>query len=178
MSRTVSKVRAATAISAAALMSSIAFAPTAGAQSVENPFGDLTGSLGGPVPCDIDPGQVAADTPGPFPNRPEVGWTAGAHNDLGSNVGYLFLETEGGTGSSPTKVLLYHHCTLTGTQTSDRSARRILGSSSPFHVAVGEWHAPPEGQPNAAATFDYTVYVWNPIANDMTGVALPPGLKF
>lgn len=177
MSSTGSKVRAATAVSAAALMSTIALAPAAGAQSVEDPFGDITGSLGGPVPCDIDPAQVAADTPGPFPDRPEVGWTVGEHNDLGSNVGYLFLETEGGTGSSPTKVLLYHHCELTGTQTSDKSARRVLGSSSQFHVSVGEWHAPPEGEPNAAATFDYTVYVWNPVANDMTGIDVPFGIK-
>ena len=177
MSRTVSKVRAATAVSAAALMSTIAFAPAAGAQSVEDPFGDITGSLGGPVPCDIDPAQVAADTPGPFPDNPQVGWTVGEHNDLGSNVGYLFLETEGGTGSSPTKVLLYHHCTLTGTQTGDHNVRRVLGSSSPFHVSVGEMQPLPEDQPAAAATFNYTVYVWNPAANDITGIDVPFGLK-
>ena len=176
MSNRVSKVRAATAITGAALMSTIAFAPAAGAQSVEDPFGDITGSLGGPVPCDIDPEQVAADTPGPIPDLPDVGWTVGAHNDLGSNVGYLFLETEGGTGSSPTKVLLYHHCELTGTQPAG-DARKVLGSESPFHVSVGEWHAPPEGEPNAAATFDYTVYVWNPVANDMTGIDVPFGIK-
>ncbi|HJE92226.1 MAG TPA: hypothetical protein K8V11_14595 [Dietzia timorensis] len=177
MSRTVSKVRAATAVSAAALLSTIAFAPAAGAQSVEDPFGDITGSLGGPVPCDIDPAQVAADTPGPLPDDPDAKWTVGEHNDLGSNVGYLFLETEGGTGSSPTKVLLYHHCELTGTQTGDNNVRRVLGSSSQFHVSVGTMREPAEDESNAETGFDYTVYVWNPVANGMTGIDVPFGLE-
>lgn len=166
---TASKARTVTALAAASLLATAAVAPVASAAP------DLTGSLGGPIACDIDPAKVAEETPGPFPDRPEVGWTVGAHNDLGSNVGYLFLETDHGTGSSPTKVLIYHNCELTPTQPTSTSAQ-VLGSESPMHVSVGEMKLD-DGQATADATFDYTLYVWNPLAGDVVPVPLPAGVK-
>ena len=135
-----------------------------------------TDSLGGPpAGCEVDVEQVAEETPGPFDG---VGWTVGEHGNLCGNLGYLFLETEGGTVSSPTKVLLYHHCEQVATQPCD-TPRVLLGGHSDFHVALRIQQPPAEGEANADAGYLTTVYVWNPLAGDGDATPigpLPPGI--
>ncbi|GLB64809.1 hypothetical protein NCCP2495_26890 [Dietzia sp. NCCP-2495] len=158
MSRT---VRTLTATACAAGLVA-AVAPTANAIN--------TDSLGGPpAGCEVDVEQVAEETPGPFP---DTGWTVGEHGNLCGNLGYLFLETEGGTLTSPTKVLLYHHGEQLATQPGD-TPRVLLGGHSDFHVALRIQQPPAEDEPNAEATYATTVYVWNPFAGD--GDASPIG---
>lgn len=135
-----------------------------------------TDSLGGPpAGCEVDVEQVAEETPGPFDG---VGWTVGEHGNLCGNLGYLFLETEGGTVSSPTKVLLYHHGEQVATQPGD-TPRVLLGGHSDFHVALRIQQPPAEGEANAEAGYLTTVYVWNPLAGDGDATPigpLPPGI--
>ena len=129
-----------------------------------------TDSLGGPpADCAVDVAKVADETPGPFD---DVGWTVGEHGNLCGNLGYLFLETEGGTVTSPTKVLLYHRGEQVATQPAGE-VRTLLGGHSDFHVALRIQQPPAEGEPNAAATYLTTVYVWNPFAGN--GDASPIG---
>ena len=145
-----------------------AAAPVAGAVN--------TDSLGGPpAGCEVDVNRVAEETPGPFEG---VGWTVGQHANLCGNLGYLFLETEGGTVSSPTKVLLFHHGEQVATQPGD-TPRVLLGGTSDFHVALRIQQDPGPGRPNAETEYLTTVYVWNPFAGegDATPIGpLPPGI--
>ncbi|KAA0918506.1 hypothetical protein [Dietzia sp. ANT_WB102] len=125
--------------------------------------------MGPPAGCGVDVQRVAEQTPGPFPG---VGWTVGKSANLCGNLGFLFLETRGGTGSSPTKVLLYHHGAQVATQPGS-TPRVLLGQHSDFHVELRIQQEPPAGEPNANATYLSTVYVWNPFAGE--GDATPIG---
>lgn len=164
MSRTTRTLTAAAC--AAGLLATIA--PTAGAVN--------TDSLGGPpADCSVDVAAVAAETPGPFEG---VGWTVGEHENLCGNLGFLFLETERGTVSSPTKVVLYHRGEQVATQPGD-TPRVLLGGHSDFHVALRIQQQPAEDEANADATYLTTVYVWNPFAGggDATPIGpLPAGV--
>lgn len=173
--RSITTAGAAT-VAAATLLASVTLAPAASAQPGDDVFGNLTGSLGGPVPCDIDLQQIADSTPHPLEGSH---WKVGDHNDLGSNLGYLFLKTASGTASSPTTVFLFHHCAKTPTQppAEDNQTQQILGSSSPFHVSLGVMHSELSGGTTATAPHLYTVYVWNPLAGDVIPIDLPEGVQ-
>lgn len=140
--------------------------------------GVSTDSLGGPpLDCSVDTQRIANETPGPFEGVP---WTVGAHGNLCGELGYLFLETERGTASSPTKVLLFHRGQPVVTQPRD-DVRVLLGGQSPFHVSLKFQQPLPEDTPSAGATYLTTVYVWNPFAGngDATPVGpLLPGMDF
>lgn len=164
MSRT-ARTLSATAIAAGLIA---ATAPAASAVNTDS----LTGP---PADCEVDVQQVAEETPGPFPG---VGWDVGETGNLCGNLGFLFLETERGTASSPTKVLLYHHGEQVATQPGD-TPRVLLGAQSDYHVELRIQQEPPAGVPNAEAEYLSTVYVWNPFAGegDATPVGpLPPGI--
>lgn len=157
--------RSTKSLSAAALAVGLAVAVTPAANAVN------TDSLGGPpADCEVDVARVAEETPGPFEN---VGWVVGQHANLCGNLGYLFLETEGGTVSSPTKVLLYHHGEQVATQPGD-TPRVLLGGTSDFHVALRIQQPPAGGEANADAGYLTTVYVWNPFAGDGDATPLGP----
>lgn len=130
-----------------------------------------------PADCDVDTQRFADETPGPFPG---VGWTVGANGNLCGELGYLFLETDGGTGSSPTKVLLFHRGHPVPTQPAD-DVRVLLGGHSNNHVSLKFQQPLPEDTPIADTSYLTTVYVWNPFAGpgDATPVGpLPPGMDF
>lgn len=130
-----------------------------------------------PGDCEVDTQKIADETPGPFE---DVGWTVGANDNLCGELGYLFLETEGGTGSSPTKVLLFHRGETVATQPRD-DVRVLLGGTSDFHVSLKFAQPLPEDQPNVNRDYATTVYVWNPFAGegDASPVGpLPPGIDF
>lgn len=151
-------------LTAAALAAGLmaAMAPAANAVNTDS-------LMGPPADCEVDVQQVADSTPGPFE---DVGWRVGEHANLCGNLGYLFLETDGGTGSSPTKVLLYHHGERVATQPGD-TPRVLLGGHSDFHVALRIQQPPADDEANADADFLTTVYVWNPFAGN--GDAMPIG---
>ena len=135
-----------------------------------------TDSLTPPPPdCSVDVQRIASETPGPFPG---VGWDVGAHANLCGDLGFLFLETAGGTVSSPTRVVLFHRGERVATQPGN-TPRVLLGQHSNFHVELRIQQEPAPGQPNAAATYNSTVYVWNPFAGtgDATPIPLPPGFR-
>lgn len=128
-----------------------------------------------PANCSVDVQRIASETPGPFLG---VGWVVGAHANLCGDLGFLFLETEGGTVSSPTRVILFHRGERVATQPGE-TPRVLLGQHSNFHVELRVQQEPAPGQPNAAASYNSTVYVWNPFAGigDATPVPLPPGFR-
>lgn len=157
-------------LSAAALAAGLmaAMAPAANAVNTDS-------LMGPPAGCEVDVQQVADTTPGPFEG---VDWVVGEHANLCGNLGYLFLETEDGTGSSPTKVLLYHHGEQVATQPGD-TPRVLLGGHSDFHVALRIQQPPANDEANADANFLTTVYAWNPFAGggDATPIGpLPAGI--
>lgn len=166
MSRSI-RTLSATAVAAGLLA---AMAPAANAIN--------TDSLGGPpADCNVDVEAVATATPGPFE---DVGWTVGEHSNLCGNLGYLVLETEGGTVTSPTKVLLYHHGKQVATQPAD-DTRVLVGGHSDFHVALRFQQPPADDEANADAGYLTTVYVWNPFAGDGDATPigpLPAGITF
>lgn len=125
--------------------------------------------MGPPAGCGVDVHKVAEQTPGPFPG---VDWAVGHSANLCGNLGFIFLETQGGTVSSPTKVLLYHRGEPVTTQPGN-TPRVLLGKHSDFHVELRIQQEPPAGEPNANATYLSTVYVWNPFAG--AGDATPIG---
>lgn len=137
-----------------------------------------TDSLGGlPADCEVDVANVAEETPGPFDDE---GWTVGEHSNLCGNLGFLVLETEGGTVTSPTKVLLYHHGKQVATQPADEG-RVLVGGHSDFHVALRFQQPPADDEANADAGYLTTVYVWNPFAGDGDATPigpLPAGITF
>lgn len=122
-----------------------------------------------PRDCAVDVQRVATETPGPFPG---VGWSVGQNGNLCGELGYLFLETAGGTVSSPTKVVLFHRGLQVATQPGS-TPRVLLGQHSDLHVELRIQQEPAAGQPNAAAEYLSTVYVWNPFAG--AGDATPVG---
>lgn len=128
-----------------------------------------------PAGCSVDVQRIAAQTPGPFPG---VGWTVGQSGNLCGELGYLFLETAGGTVSSPTRVVLFHRGEQVATQPGT-TPRVLLGQHSDFHVELRVQQEPVAGQPNAEAVYASTIYVWNPFAGagDATPIGpLPPGM--
>lgn len=124
-----------------------------------------------PADCAIDAEAIAAETPHPIESAE---WSVGEQGNVCGNLGYLFLETKGGTASSPTQVVLFHRGEQTATQPAGDS-RVLLGGESDFHVELRVQQEPEEGDANAEATYASTVYVWNPVAADATAVPLPAG---
>ncbi|WP_182346751.1 hypothetical protein [Tomitella gaofuii] len=132
-----------------------------------------TDSLGPPpAGCAVDADRVAQDTPPPEGMPTFEGWVV---TDLAApcgNLGYIVLDTKGGTGSSPSAVLLYHRGTPTATQPEPGLPAEVTGSSG-FHVVLQQWTAPPPGVPNADAPSRSTLFVWNPFAGDVAPIPLP-----
>ena len=124
-----------------------------------------------PADCAIDAEAIADETPHPIEG---VEWAVGEQGNVCGNLGYLFLETEGGTAGSPTQVVLFHRGEQTATQPAGDS-RVLLGGESDFHVELRVQQEPEEGDANAEATYASTFYVWNPFAADATAVPLPAG---
>lgn len=151
---------------AAGLALSVAAAPAAGAAP-------STDSLGPPpAGCSVDAEQVAQDTPAPE-NMPDFpGWTVTDQSDPCGNLGYIVLDTEGGTVSSPSTVLLYHRGAPVVTQPEAGPPAEVTGGSD-FHVVVEQWTAPPPGGANADAPSHSTVFVWNPFTSDVAPLRLP-----
>ena len=133
-----------------------------------------TDSLSPPPPCSVDVQRIAAETSGPFPG---VGWSVGQQGNLCGELGFLFLETAGGTGSSPTRVVLFHRGSPVHTQPGN-TPRVLLGSHGDFHVELRIQQPPPNDLPNAFAPYESTVFVWNPFAGagDATRIDMPPGM--
>lgn len=157
-----------TATAAAALAAGLA-APTAHAQP-------NTDSLAPPVQCDIDVDALAADHPVPEEWQDwHPGWVAGPSGNLGGDLGYLILDTAGGTGSSPSDVILFHRCEPTATQPAGHT-RAVAGAATNFSVSIGRQRAE-ESAANAELPVDYTMWVWNPLTGDAQGIPLPPGMK-
>lgn len=157
-------------LSAAALAAGLfaAGVPAAGAVNTDS-------LMPAPPNCSVDVERIADQTPGPFPG---VGWVVGQQGNLCGELGYLFLETDGGTTSSPTRVVLFHRGEQVVTQPG-QTPRVLLGQHSDFHVELRIQQEPAAGQPNADATYLSTVYVWNPFAGagDATPIGpLPPGM--
>ncbi len=124
--------------------------------------------------CSVDVDRLADQTPAPA-NHP--GWSAEQTANVCGNLGYVFLETKGGTGSSPTKVVLFHRGEPVATQPA-ANARVLLGGTSDFHVALRVQQPPAAGEPNAAAGYLTTVYAWNPFIADASPIGpLPAGIN-
>lgn len=159
--------RIATATAAAALGLSVGLAPAAHAAP-------STDSLGpAPAGCAVDTEKLAKEAPKPSAEHP--GWTVAEHVNECGNLGYVLLETTGGTVSSPSSVILLHRGKPVATQPA-HDVRIKVGSHSDFHVELGFQQRPAEGQANADARYQNTAYVWNPLTSDVNAVGpLPEG---
>lgn len=152
-------------LTAAAAAAALALGPAAVAAGAA-PSSD---SLGPPPPgCEVDLDALAAETPPPdFP-----GWQVTDSSDLCGNLGFAVLDTAGGTGSSPTAVVLMHRGEPVPTQPGGEQPAQVLDASD-FHVIVETRGAPDPDDANAEAPTTATMYLWNPFDSDVVPIRLP-----
>ena len=122
-------------------------------------------------PCDpatVPVAENAASIAQPFPDR---GWTVYSSSNLCGTLGYAELATQGGTGSSPTQLLLYNYGEFLGTGISCNALGQVIGSTDQS-VSV-EYRWPEPGDSNADMSGRANVmFQWNGSSVDMVG-ALP-----
>ena len=146
--------------------------PVDGATGEESPAEDDAEAPG--AECGLDAETLAEETPAPenfegdFP-----GWVVENVASPCGNLGAVELSTEGGTGSSPTKVVLVNAGNPTKTQPEGHTS---LGQQFfDFAAVVNEKQAPEGDDPNAEAPQTQSIYVWNPLAGDVVGAPIPAG---
>lgn len=155
-----------TLAAAAAVGLSAALAPAANAAP-------STDSLGPPpADCEVDTAALAEETPAPEGMDDFPGWTVGDTSDPCGNLGYVVLDTEGGTGSSPNTIVLFHRGETVPTQPEGTEPAEVTGHSD-FHVVVETHGEPADGVSNAEAPTTSTAYVWNPLESDVVPVDVP-----
>lgn len=149
-------------------------APAEGAPTDEAPAEGEDPAAPG-AECGLDAEAIASETPAPEDFEGDFpGWAVENVASPCGNLGAVELSTEGGTGSSPTKVVLVNAGTPTKTQPEGNTT--TLGQQF-FDVAavVNEQQAPVGDDPNAEAPQTQSIYVWNPLAGDVVGAPIPAG---
>jgi hypothetical protein len=132
------------------------------------------GPAGSPPACGVDPAAAAitdaiGGVPPAFDGFP--GWTYGgvSNFDPCAPLSYARLDTEGGTGSSPAQVMLFHEGEYAGTATECALPFTTVTGTSTDSVTV-EYRWPLPGEPNAAPSGVATViYRWAGDAVQMDG---------
>lgn len=113
------------------------------------------------VPLATDAASIAQ----PFPDRSWSVWQSG---NLCGPLGYAELATEGGTGSSPTQLLLYNEGRFLGTGIKCNALGQVTGST-PDSVSV-QYRWPVGDDSNANMSGRATVtFQWNGSSVDMIG---------
>lgn len=125
--------------------------------------------------CGLDAEAIADETPAPADFEGEFpGWTVENVANPCGNLGAVELSTEGGTGSSPTKVVLVNAGTPTKTQ-PEGDATTLGQQFFDYAAIVNTAQAPAGDDANAEAPQSQSIYVWNPLAGDVISAPIPAG---
>lgn len=125
--------------------------------------------------CGLDAEAIAEETPAPADFEGEFpGWVVENVASPCGNLGAVELSTDGGTGSSPTKVVLVNAGTPTKTQPEGDTT--TLGQQFfDYAAVVNTAQAPAADDPNTEAPQSQSIYVWNPLAGDVISAPIPAG---
>jgi hypothetical protein len=117
--------------------------------------------------CGVDPEASAitdnVDAVPPAEQAPGIPWTyVGESNyDRCADLSYAIVDVEGGTGSSPRHVMLFHRGAYIGTATECAFGFTSVTATTGNSVTV-EFRWPREGDPNAAPSGSAsTTFSWN-----------------
>ncbi|WP_010540498.1 LppP/LprE family lipoprotein [Dietzia alimentaria] len=113
------------------------------------------------VPVATDAAGIAA----PFPDRAWSVWQTG---NLCGPLGYAELETAGGTGSSPTQLLLYNEGEFLGTGIRCNALGQVTDSTSDSVTVQYRWPIGSDSNANMRGRTDVT-FQWNGSSVDMIG---------
>lgn len=153
-------------------------APAEDAPNEDAPADDAPAEDDAPNPgaeCGLDAEAIADETPAPADFEGDFpGWTVENVANPCGNLGAVELTAEGGTGSSPTKVVLVNAGTPTKTQPEGDTT--TLGQQFFDYAAiVNTAQAPADDDANADAPQSQSIYVWNPLAGDVISAPIPAG---
>lgn len=141
-------------------------APTTGSPTTE-PSPEPT-----PVECSPESVPVAADAAAIAPPFADRSWAVWSTGNLCGTLGYAELVTKGGTGSSPTQLLLYNEGRFLGTGIKCNALGQVT-SSNYDSVTVGyRWPVGDDSNANMTGRASVT-FRWNGSSVDMLG-ELPP----
>ena len=124
-----------------------------------------------PPPCSPESVPVTADTAKIAPPFPGRGWVVWRTGNLCGTLGYAELATEGGTGSSPTQLLLYNNGQFLGTGITCNALGQVSGSTADSVTVGYRWPIGDDSNSNMRGRATVT-YQWNGSSVDMIG-ALP-----
>lgn len=121
-----------------------------------------------PPPCSPESVPVTADAAKIAPPFPGRGWTVWQTGNLCGTLGYAELATEGGTGSSPTQLLLYNNGQFLGTGITCNALGQVSGSTADSVTVGYRWPIGDDGNSNMRGRATVT-YQWNGSSVDMIG---------
>lgn len=121
-----------------------------------------------PPPCSPESVPVTADAATIAPPLPGVGWTVWQTGNLCGSLGYAELATAGGTGSSPTQLLLYNNGEFLGTGIRCNALGEVSGSTADSVTVGYRWPIGDDSNANMRGRATVT-YQWNGSSVDMIG---------
>lgn len=123
-----------------------------------------------PTPTECSPSAVpvANDAAGIAPPFPDRSWTVWQTGNLCSPLGYAELATAGGTGSSPTQLLLYNEGEFLGTGIRCNALGQVIGSTADSVTVQYRWPVGNDSNANMSGRADVT-FQWNGSSVDMIG---------
>lgn len=125
-----------------------------------------------PVVCSPDSVPVTADAAGITPPLPGASWTVWQTSNLCGTLGYAELATAGGTGSSPTQLLLYNEGRFLGTGIRCNALGQVTSSNASSVTVQYRWPQGDDSNANMTGR-ELVTYQWNGSSVDMIG-SLPP----
>lgn len=132
-----------------------------------------------PAPVDCSPSDVpvSTDAASIAPPLPGHSWTVWQTGNLCGTLGYAELATAGGTGSSPTQLLLYNEGEFLGTGIRCNALGQVSGSTEDSVSVQYRWPIGNEGNANMRGRATVT-FQWNGSSVSMLGElpqeAMPP----
>lgn len=123
-----------------------------------------------PTPAECSPSAVpvTADAAGIAPPFPDRSWSVWQTGNLCGSLGYAELATAGGTGSSPTQLLLYNEGEFLGTGIRCNALGQVIGSTADSVTVQYRWPVGNESNANMSGRADVT-FQWNGSSVDMIG---------
>ncbi|MCD2262445.1 LppP/LprE family lipoprotein [Dietzia aurantiaca] len=123
-----------------------------------------------PTPTECSPSSVpvATDAAGIAPPLPGASWSVWQTDNLCGPLGYAELATTGGTGSSPTQLLLYNEGEFLGTGIRCNALGQVTGSTEDSVSVQYRWPVGNDSNANMSGRAD-VMFRWNGSSVDMIG---------
>lgn len=120
------------------------------------------------VQCSPDTVPVSSDAAEIAPPLPGGSWTVWRTGNLCGTLGYAELATAGGTGSSPTQLLLYNEGRFLGTGIRCNALGQVTSSDASSVTVQYRWPVGDDGNSNMRGRA-LVVFRWNGSSVDMIG---------